>query len=76
MTRGRIVRGRDVTLGKETASGRWKFIGDPVGMTTGGNYGFVDTFGNASPVPPEMGQTDPDDRVGMPSRPIEARRGS
>lgn len=44
-----------IGVNKETASGLWKFIGDPVGVTTGGNYGCVFITGH---------QVDPYQRVG------------
>lgn len=40
---GGIVRGNNVTFGKETADGLWKFIGDPAGETAGSNYGAIIT---------------------------------
>jgi hypothetical protein len=36
---GVIIRGNNVTFGKEASSGLWKFIGDPVGEAIGNNYG-------------------------------------
>lgn len=38
---GVVVQGNDVTLGKESATGQWKFIGDPVNSNQGNNYGVV-----------------------------------
>ena len=38
---GQIVRGSNVTFGKEAASGLWKFIGDPTGGAAGNNYGGI-----------------------------------
>ena len=43
---GKTVRGNNVTFGKETASGLWKFIGDPVGQVAGSNYGGYDAASN------------------------------
>jgi hypothetical protein len=47
---GRIVRGNNVTFGKEIVGGLWKFIGDPEGETAGSNYGAVlyGNYGNSS----------------------------
>jgi hypothetical protein len=39
---GKTVQGNNVTFGKETATGLWKFIGDPTGEAAGSNYGCVD----------------------------------
>jgi hypothetical protein len=36
---GVVVHGNNVTFGRETSSGLWKFIGDPVNSTVGNNYG-------------------------------------
>jgi hypothetical protein len=38
---GVVIHGNVVTLGKELSSGLWKFIGDAIGATTGGNSGFI-----------------------------------
>jgi len=40
---GSTVHGNDVTFGKESTSGQWKFIGSPDGSNIGNNYGCVIT---------------------------------
>jgi hypothetical protein len=44
---GKIVHGNNVTLGKDTPTGKWKFIGDPVAYSVGNNYGgYISYCGN------------------------------
>ncbi len=42
---GVIVHGSNVTFGKETSTGLWKFIGDPAGGSGGDNAGLILTGG-------------------------------
>ncbi len=39
---GTVVHGNNTTIGKETSTGLWKFIGDPVQYNAGSNYGGCD----------------------------------
>ncbi len=63
---GTIVHGSNVTFGKETSTGQWKFIGGPAGSNAGSNNtgvigstyignnaGCILTFGRPNPIPIE-----------------------
>ncbi len=60
---GNIVHGNNTTWAKDAVTGQWKFIGDPLNLTIGsnygavgfsdsGNYGYTLTFQNLEPISP------------------------
>lgn len=49
---GKIVTGKNVTIGKEITTTKWKFIGDPYQTTSAdGNYGGIFTYENVAITP-------------------------
>jgi hypothetical protein len=55
---GTMIKGNNVTFGKELSRGQWKFIGDPAGSNIGNNSGLIFTSDTISLPPAPLPKTD------------------